>query len=247
MNPGTNHPPSKGSGTHPDLERATAIADTDPQAAITVVTAALANDQQTLTPVQVVDCQVLLTELHGHTGALTAAAAARDRAAEVTSRLDPPDPLRAVVVLAIGADLALRAGDATTLRACFGYMRASGKLPPAVADLNRLVIAGALMAVAEYQHEGCMAALNRIGKLTTLAPEGPLAAMIAAARTAMLDGCQHASPLAPQPTPALPGGVWQPRCDQPDPAAIAARVSWQPGIHHHRPGKPGPPAETDPR
>jgi hypothetical protein len=163
-------------GSRPGVDQAAMIACTDPEAAIALVTAVLTGDRESLSAVQVVDYQVLLAELHGHTGDLKAAGSARDRAAEIVSRLDPPDPPRMLTVLAVSADLAVRAGDAGAAQtACYGYMRQCGNLPEAYADLDRLLVAGALMAVAEFHHNSCERGRDRIGKLITAAPQGPMA------------------------------------------------------------------------
>ena len=221
------------------LDQVADTARTDPAAAIAGITAILAD--RLLEPAQVMDYQVLLAELHGHTGELPAATSARDLAADTAARLDPPDLRRMLTVLAVSADLALRAGESTALTSCYSYMRDCAKVSEAFADVNRLIIAGALMAVAEYQHQDCGRGRDRVDKLIAAAAHGPLARMLGATATAMRDGCRHKTPPPQQAAPPLPGVILQPRCDRPDEAALAARVGWHPGSH------PDPPGHCRPR
>jgi hypothetical protein len=172
-----------------------------------------------------VDLRILLAEAlqrHRDVGAALDTAADAARAA---ASLPPRDRSRLIMALAVGADLAVCAGLDEAVEACDSYLNATTYDNPP--NLHRVLLAGALRAVAVYQGVDCQQGRHL---LTTLSHRFPsdnarTVTTVQAGIAAMTAGCRPRRPDRPSgPPPPLPGGVLHPSLADPPGDYLAYRV-----------------------
>jgi hypothetical protein len=219
--------------TPPERQRVDEIArwgQQDPSAAIDYLKACLDGDHGSVEPGQRVEFWLLLAELYAIFGDLIQARARCARAVFEMNRLAEPDAQLVLACLAVAADIAVQSGDGTAPTACFAYMRQTAH-DATSSDPSRLVLAGALMAIAEYHQQDCATAKTRLDTLMQRAPDGPLGRMLAAAAAAMEHGCAYPGGRERGPVKPFPGVILQPLGELPDEDALADRVRQHPGVH----------------
>lgn len=157
---------------------------------------------------------------------VTAALDACHDAAQAAGALHPVDQNRIVIALAVAADIAVWAGLPQAVPACDSYVVAAADCDPP--DESRIVFAGALRAVAIYQHVDCRAGSDLMNTARDLHPApctAAVKAMFNAAAYAMRHSCREGGyQRAVGHPPPLPGGLLHPTLGDPAPDHLAHRI-----------------------
>jgi hypothetical protein len=175
-----------------------------------------------------VNLTILLAEAYQRHGQLAEAVRAGYDAA-VAAR--PYDLRHHVIALGIGADLAICDRRPTAVQACTTFFQATTQQPQP--DLLRVILAGALRAVAIYQHQSCREAHHQLQVLAARTPaDNAAAATLDAGLAAMDAGCVPGCVPPPVgPLPPLPGAVLDPDVTAADVGVFARRVRLHPALH----------------
>lgn len=164
---------------------------------------------------------VLLAETYQRLNRVEIALAAGSDAA-LAAKLLPVEDARRVVARGVSADLSVWAGGGAAIETCTGYTRAAAGTPEP--DMRRVMLAGALRAVAVYHRVDCHRGrriLRRLQDRVAGAPE-PRPVVIEQGYAAMLDGCRPiCQPALADPLPPLPGGLLCPELVRLEPQYIA--------------------------
>lgn len=214
--------------TADDLEplRAAALAG-DPRAVDLVRENLRANGTS---PARRLALQVLLAEIYQRQipARIIDARLACGEARSAAAAFPPP-----LALLAVSADLAVWSGHVAAVQTCTQYAEQARD----AGDLLRLALAASLRAVAVYHRSSCTEGRRLVGALRDRItgdgtdPLAPLAPMVQLGLTAMGDGCRPSCAPAAEPLPPLPGGILQPRVDDPDPRYLASRIWRYPAVH----------------
>jgi hypothetical protein len=183
-------------------------------------------------PDRLTELTILTAELHLRLGRIYQALNISRDAGVVAQELPDTDPLR-TIAFGVSADIAVWDGHPDAVVASTLYARATvrWKSPEAA----RVVLSGALRAVALYQHADCQEGRRLIEEviLPTVADDLPeVRATLQACLEAMSEGCRPSAPRAPvAPVPAMPGGVLHPSVSSPPIDYLATRVRHHAAVH----------------
>jgi hypothetical protein len=175
-----------------------------------------------LGPVSTVDIHLLRAENYPQLGDFEQALDACDAATTAVAPLVETHWLRLVCVFAVRASIAVWAGNHQADLLCEEYLQAARHDPQI--GLHREVYARGLHAVATAR-EDCQLALAMLNDLLCQQdnPDSPIAVMLHTASATISNRCQ--APLTPalrSPIlPPMPGGLWQPRLNNPDRDCLA--------------------------
>jgi hypothetical protein len=175
-----------------------------------------------LSPISTVDVHVLRAENYQQLGDFEQAMDACDAATTAAAPFVETHWLRLVCVFAVRAALAVWAGNHQADLFCEQYLDAARR-DPQIAR-HREVYAQGLHAVATAR-EDCQLALAVLDDLLCqqASPDSPIAVMLHNAATAISNRCRqpHTPALRSPDLPPMPGGLWHPQLDNPDPDCLA--------------------------
>jgi hypothetical protein len=165
------------------------------------------------------DIQILLAETYQQLGQHQVAHTVAGQAVAGISRADLPRLLAGHAVL---ADLACRLGGTTAVTSCHNYARLGARQP----DPTRILLAGAVYAVASYNYLACVDGGTRLARLLQLSEQRqhrthPVAVAILHAYTTMNYICRHRRHPHPGNPAALPGGLLTPDLTELAPTALS--------------------------
>ncbi|MFI1989747.1 hypothetical protein [Actinoplanes sp. NPDC020271] len=184
-----------------------------------------------LNPGMEAELWILLAEFLNQQDDIATALTAVHRAAQLLETDARTDWSRLITLLAVSADLSVRADDSSAVEVCDHYLSVITNTH--APDPQRLITGQALRAAAAY-HRQCDYGRSQLDILCRVASRHSLIKqMLKAGVDAMRDRCKGVPPPTRTRIPALPGGLLNPHPARADPDFLADRI-WHVRTGGHR-------------